>query len=194
MGLHADNFGFQVYPAEPLGVYEEKIDPQDPSRYLHKGEWRPVRAETGTFRINGPHGIESVTLPLHSTYHGLTGNFDTKRHRAYAVELPKVKSVDCSAFVYALMKAEKLSRFQAAPRGRKASVAASQRHESSQTSAAARSAACSAFCLPRRLPRAGHVPRSPGRTVTATNALSRLLGLAVAHRDHRQLDRRAPHH
>jgi acyl-homoserine lactone acylase PvdQ len=48
-----------------VDIYEERIDPQDPSRYLHKGEWRPIRAETGTFRINGPRGVESVTLPLH---------------------------------------------------------------------------------------------------------------------------------
>jgi acyl-homoserine lactone acylase PvdQ len=93
-------------------VYEEKLDPRDHRRYLYDGEWRPVREEFETFRIRGPRGIESVTLPLYYTHHGPVVKIDRRRHRAYAVKLPKFDAVDYSAFLYGLMKAASLDEFK----------------------------------------------------------------------------------
>jgi acyl-homoserine-lactone acylase len=97
-------------------VYEEKLHAKDSGRYLYEGEWRPIRIEQETFRIKGPRGLESVTLPLYYTHHGPIVKFDKKRRRAYSVKLPKFDSVDYSAFLYALMKAQNLGQFQAALR------------------------------------------------------------------------------
>lgn len=97
-------------------VYEEKLDPRDLTRYLYEGEWRPIRIEYETFRIKGPRGLETVTLPLYYTHHGPIVKIDRKRRRAWSVKLPKFDSVDYSAFLYALMKAENLEGFQAALR------------------------------------------------------------------------------
>jgi len=97
-------------------IYEERLDPEDHGRYSYEGEWRRIRVEAETFRIKGPRGLEAVTLPLYYTHHGPIVKSDRKRHRAYAVKLPKFDGVDYSAFMYALMRAENLEQFQAALR------------------------------------------------------------------------------
>src|SRR5208283_3958616 len=46
-------------------VYEEKINPQNSLQYLYEGEWRNVTVTYESFRIKGPKGLESLTLPCY---------------------------------------------------------------------------------------------------------------------------------
>ena len=94
-------------------VYEEKLNPDDHLQYLYDGKWRPVRVETATFRIKGPRGLESVSLPLYYTHHGPVVKIDKERHRAYAVKLPNFDGVNYSLALYGLMKARNLEEFKA---------------------------------------------------------------------------------
>ena len=95
-------------------VYEEKINPANRFEYLYEGVWRAVRVEHETFRVKGPKGLESVTLPLYYTHHGPIVRFDREQHRAWSVKLPNFDGVNYSAGLYGLMKARNLEEFKAA--------------------------------------------------------------------------------
>ncbi|HKW97537.1 MAG TPA: penicillin acylase family protein [Bryobacteraceae bacterium] len=94
-------------------VYEEKINPGNPLQYLYDGLWRDIRVESETFRVKGPKGMESVTLPLYYTHHGPIVSFDKERNRAYAVKLPNYDGVNYSTGMYGLMKSRNLAEFKA---------------------------------------------------------------------------------
>ncbi len=95
-------------------VYEEKINPENSLQYLYENEWKPIRVEQATFRVKGPKGLESVTLPLYYTHHGPIVKFDRERHRAWSVKLPNYDGVNYSLGLYGLMKARNLDEFKAA--------------------------------------------------------------------------------
>ncbi|MFN0166792.1 MAG: penicillin acylase family protein [Bryobacteraceae bacterium] len=95
-------------------VYEEKIDPENPLRYLYDGAWRSIRVESETFRVKGPKDLETITLPFYYTHHGPIVKFDRERHRAYSVKLPNFDGVNYSKALYGLMKAQNLEQFRAA--------------------------------------------------------------------------------
>ena len=69
-------------------VYEEKLNPANSLQYLYEGGWREIKVEYETFRIKGPNGMETLTLPCYYTHHGPIVKFDKEQHRAYAVKLP----------------------------------------------------------------------------------------------------------
>ena len=95
-------------------VYEEKLNPANNLQYLYEGAWRAVRVERETFRVKGPRGIESVTLPLYYTHHGPIVKFDREKHRAWSVKLPNFDGVNYGAGLYGLMKSRNLADFKAA--------------------------------------------------------------------------------
>lgn len=94
-------------------VYEERLNPRNPLEYLYEGNWRRIQIEYETFRIKGPHEMESVTLPLYYTHHGPIVKLDRDNHRAFAVKLPNFEGVNYSAALYGLMKARDLDQFKA---------------------------------------------------------------------------------
>jgi acyl-homoserine lactone acylase PvdQ len=94
-------------------VYEEKLNPANPLQYLYEGEWREIRAVNEIFRIQGPHGMESLTLACYYTHHGPIVKFDRVRHCAYAVKLPNYLGVNYSTNLYRIMKARNLEEFKA---------------------------------------------------------------------------------
>ena len=75
-------------------VYEEKINPENHLQYRYEDGWRDIRVDTETFRVKGPKGIESITLPLYYTHHGPIVHFDHEKNRAYAVKLPNYDGVN----------------------------------------------------------------------------------------------------
>ncbi len=95
-------------------VYEEKINPENNLQYLYDGAWKEIRVEHETFRVKGPKGMESVTLPLYYTHHGPIVKFDRERRRAWSVKLPNFDGVNYSLGLYGLMKARNLEEFKAA--------------------------------------------------------------------------------
>jgi acyl-homoserine lactone acylase PvdQ len=94
-------------------VYEEKLNPKDPLQYLYEGGWKRITVEYQTFRIKGPKGMESITLPLYYSHHGPIVKLDAANHRAYSVKLPNFDGVNYSANLYGLMKARNLVEFKA---------------------------------------------------------------------------------
>ncbi len=95
-------------------VYEEKINPDNHLQYLYEGQWRDIHVDTATFRVKGPKGMESVTLPLYYTHHGPIVHFDHEKNRAYSVKLPNYEGVNYSTGMYGLMKSRNLTEFKAA--------------------------------------------------------------------------------
>jgi len=95
-------------------VYEEKINPENRLQYLYDGHWRDIRVEYATFRVKGPTGMDSVTLPLYYTHHGPLVSFDRDRQRAYAVRLPNFEGVNYATGLHRIMKARNLAEFRAA--------------------------------------------------------------------------------
>ncbi|MEK7409123.1 MAG: penicillin acylase family protein, partial [Acidobacteriota bacterium] len=94
-------------------IYEERINPENHLQYLYEGGWRDVRVEREAFRIKGPKGFESVTLPLYYTHHGPIVKFDRAGRRAWSVKLPNFDGVNYSAALYRLMKCRGLDDFKA---------------------------------------------------------------------------------
>jgi acyl-homoserine lactone acylase PvdQ len=94
-------------------IYEEKINPENHLQYLYEGKWRDIRVDTETFRVKGPKGMESVTLPLYYTHHGPVVHFDREKNRAYSVKLPNYDGVNYSSGMYGLMKSQNLVEFKA---------------------------------------------------------------------------------
>ncbi len=95
-------------------VYEEKINPDNPLQYLYEGAWRNIQVETATFRVKGPAGMETISLPLYSTHHGPIVKIDREQDRAWSVKLPNFDGVNYSLGLYGLMKAQNLDEFKAA--------------------------------------------------------------------------------
>ncbi len=95
-------------------VYEEKLNPENSLQYQYEGQWRDIRVEQATFRVKGPKGLESVTLPLYYTHHGPIVKLDKEKNRAYSVKLPNYEGVNYSTGMYGLMKSRNLEEFKAA--------------------------------------------------------------------------------
>lgn len=95
-------------------AYIEKINPDNPLQYMYEGSWRDIRVEYETFRIKGPKGLESITLPLYYTHHGPIVRFDAARSVAHSIRLPNFESVNYSFGLYGLMKARDLNEFRQA--------------------------------------------------------------------------------
>ena len=95
-------------------VYEEKTNPDHPLQYVYEGTWREMKTELATFRVKGPKGLETITLPLHYTHHGPVVKFDQEKHRAWSVRLPNFDGVNYAAGLYGIMRARNLDEFKAA--------------------------------------------------------------------------------
>jgi len=94
-------------------VYEEKLNPANSLQYLSEGAWREITVEYETFRIKGPKGMETLTLPCYYTHHGPIVKHDKEQYRAYAVKLPNYDGVNYSTNLYRIMKARNLEEFKA---------------------------------------------------------------------------------
>jgi len=94
-------------------VYEEKLNPENRLQYLYDGRWRDIQTETESFRVKGPKGMETITLPVYYTHHGPVVNFDREKNRAYSVKLPNYDGVNYSTGMYGLMKSQNLAEFKA---------------------------------------------------------------------------------
>ena len=94
-------------------IYEEKLNPENRLQYFYDGRWRNIQSETESFRVKGPKGVETITLPVYYTHHGPIVNFDREKNRAYSVKLPNYDGVNYSTGMYGLMKSQNLTEFKA---------------------------------------------------------------------------------
>jgi acyl-homoserine-lactone acylase len=95
-------------------VYEERLNPNNPLEYLYDQKWQPIRVDYEQFRIKGPKGFETVSLPCYYTRHGPIVKYDPEKHHAYSVKLPNFEGVNYATGLYSIMKAGNLSQFKAA--------------------------------------------------------------------------------
>src|SRR5262249_10441444 len=95
-------------------VYEEKINPENHLQYRYEDGWRDIRVDYAVFRVKGPKGMDSLTLPLYYTHHGPIVSFDKEHNRAYAVKLPNYDGVNYATGLYRIMKSQNLTEFKAA--------------------------------------------------------------------------------
>ncbi|MFC1736685.1 penicillin acylase family protein [Candidatus Hydrogenedentota bacterium] len=84
--------------ADRIDLYEEKVDPENPDRYLYKGRWEKMGKRTEVIKVRGG---DDVTLEARSTRHGpvcgdLVGEPNkviSMRHPAY--ETPDNRAISC---------------------------------------------------------------------------------------------------
>ncbi|TAH45947.1 MAG: penicillin acylase [Betaproteobacteria bacterium] len=64
-----------------VDIFAEKLDPSDPTRYQHKGEWRTMEKRTETIAVKD---AAPVTLDVFRTVHGVVVKSDPAQGVAYA--------------------------------------------------------------------------------------------------------------
>jgi penicillin amidase len=66
---HNDRIAWGLTSLEPdvQDLFVEEVDPKDPSRYRHRGEWKPFATRTETIRVRGGRDI---ALAVRSSVHG----------------------------------------------------------------------------------------------------------------------------
>ncbi len=86
-------FGFTIVGIDQQDLYIEKTNPENPTEYLFKGEWRKFRVEHETINVRGGGESGSTAeapapeqLDLKFTDHGPVIHEDTTRHRAYTLK------------------------------------------------------------------------------------------------------------
>lgn len=70
-----------VGKGDAVDTFVEHLDPQDPTRYFYKGEWRAMALRHETIRVKGGTSIEATFA---RTVHGPVLQVDEARHLAYS--------------------------------------------------------------------------------------------------------------
>ncbi|VVE61859.1 penicillin acylase [Pandoraea captiosa] len=66
---------------DDIDIYAEKLDPANPNRYFHNGQWRDMEKRVEIIRVKG---AEPVVQEVYRTVHGVVMQRDAKRPVAYA--------------------------------------------------------------------------------------------------------------
>lgn len=115
-------FGFTIVGIDQQDLYVEKTNPDNPTEYLYKGEWKKFRVEHDSIQVGGA-GEEGMgaqhpvgeAFDFKFTDHGPVIHEDAARHRAYALkwvgELPGTAGY---LPALALARAKNWQQFQAA--------------------------------------------------------------------------------
>jgi penicillin amidase len=64
-----------------VDVFVEKLDPQDPTRYLYNGQWQTMTARTETIKVKGAADVQAT---FYRTVHGPVMAVDSANRVAYA--------------------------------------------------------------------------------------------------------------
>ena len=75
------SWGATAAYGDGVDIFAETLDPADPTRYQHKGEWRTMEKRTDTIAVKGG---EPVTLDVFRTVHGMVVKSDPAQGVAYA--------------------------------------------------------------------------------------------------------------
>ncbi len=76
-------WGSTAGPLDVNDMYQEKLDPADPHRYLFNGAMRPMTRRTETIRVKGQ---PDQRLDLYATVHGTVTDFDLPNGTAYSMK------------------------------------------------------------------------------------------------------------
>ncbi|MBL8265289.1 penicillin acylase family protein [Steroidobacter sp.] len=74
-------WGFTIINGDQQDVYVEHTDPQNPNRYLHKGQWHDMKIDVEQIAVKG---AAPVRFEVKTTRHGPLLHEDGARNRAYA--------------------------------------------------------------------------------------------------------------
>ncbi|MFL6448850.1 MAG: penicillin acylase family protein [Bryobacteraceae bacterium] len=120
-------FGFTIVGIDQQDLYVERTNPENPTEYFYKGEWKKFRIEHESIQVGGAgeegmgaqHPVAEL-FDLKYTDHGPVIHEDAARHRAYALkwvgELPGTAGYLPGL---ALARARNWQQFQAAASGYK---------------------------------------------------------------------------
>lgn len=75
------SWGSTAGPLDVNDYYQEKLDSDDPHRYLYDGEYRDMQKRTQTIEVKDQ---DDITFDIFSTVHGTVTSFDRANNTAYA--------------------------------------------------------------------------------------------------------------
>ncbi|HET9531137.1 MAG TPA: penicillin acylase family protein, partial [Blastocatellia bacterium] len=76
-------FGFTIVGIDQQDLYQEEVNPQDPTEYRYKGRWEKMTIEREQIRVKGR--TDPVEIEMRFTRHGPVLYEDRERRRAYAL-------------------------------------------------------------------------------------------------------------
>ncbi|MFS0574307.1 penicillin acylase family protein [Sporosarcina sp. 179-K 3D1 HS] len=96
-------------------IFEEKLNPNDPRQYLHKGMWKEMDKRTELIKVKTEDGIKEVEKEFYRTVHGPVISIDEENHVAYskAWSFRGTEAVSMAAYMEANF-AKNLQQFQEA--------------------------------------------------------------------------------
>lgn len=77
-------WGFTILGVDQQDLYVEETDPQNPDRYMYKGQWLTMTTDRQLIQVKGTR--EPVSYDVKTTIHGPVLYEDAARHRAYALK------------------------------------------------------------------------------------------------------------
>jgi penicillin amidase len=115
-------FGFTIVGIDQQDLYVEKVNPDDPTQYMVKGNWQRFTIQHETLLVRGAgEGTEGPEVPapeqidLKYTVHGPVIFEDPERHRAYALKWVGTQPGTAGYLpAIALARARNWQQFQAA--------------------------------------------------------------------------------
>jgi len=75
-------FGFTIVGTDQEDLYVETLNPDDPTSYRYRGDWKKMEIEHETIPVRG---ADPQTVELHYTIHGPVIYEDKQHNRAYAL-------------------------------------------------------------------------------------------------------------
>ncbi|MBB5750046.1 penicillin acylase family protein [Micrococcus sp. TA1] len=75
------SWGATAGPLDVNDVYQEQLNPKDPTQYRYQGQWRQMEQRQETIEVKDG---EPVTHTVYSTVHGTVTSIDTENNSAYA--------------------------------------------------------------------------------------------------------------
>lgn len=75
------SWGATAGPLDVNDIYQEQLNPEDPSQYMFNGEYRPMDVRTETIKVKG---AEDVQTTVRSTVHGTVTAMDEQNNTAYS--------------------------------------------------------------------------------------------------------------
>ncbi len=93
-------------------IFEEEINPANPTQYRYDGQWRDLSVKTTTIKVKTGDRLEAREVPLHYSHHGPI--VAQKSGKAYAMAIPYFEEVGLADQCYEMMKARNLGEMKQA--------------------------------------------------------------------------------
>ena len=105
-------WSFTANEADVFDLYEVKLDPANPRRYLYEREKERISSRQARIRVRRGAGIENVSRDILSTHHGPI--YKIGENWAYAAKAPMDDIANVVGQLYDMARAEGLPQFRSA--------------------------------------------------------------------------------